>query len=101
MRDTFDFEGESYVVATILAKDAKDADFSEADGKPLPQKEFNMRIVSASLVAGGHENGEEITGKLPYFGAYQEALLKAFTVNGISTGKPSGKDAAVTGPAPE
>lgn len=95
------YDGHIYTVTTITAIDARLSEFSEADGKALPQKEFNLKIVGQSLVAGGHADGQEFANDLPYFGEYQEFLSAAFEVNGIGVNKTKGKDEAVASPAAE
>lgn len=106
MKKIEEYDGVEYTLATITGGTAKEVSLSGEDGNPLPDKEFNLRVVASSLEAGGHKEPMKIAASLPIFfgGVYGRFLHAALLVNGLRTEKKestSGEDQADSSPASE
>lgn len=102
MQKIVTYDGIDYTLATIVAGTMKNISFS-IDGTKLTPKEFNLNIVAASLVAGGHSDTQTFAENLPIFtGDYGEFLGAAFEVNGLKVEKAvKGEEKAGASPAVE
>jgi len=103
---TESFDGQDYTLATITAGTAKKISLSSNNGVPLENHEFNTRLVAASLIAGGHDDGVAITDSLPIFdgSTFGRFLNAALEVNGlkVEAKEPSkGEGQAEASPAAE
>lgn len=93
MKKIEEFDGVEYTLATITGGSAKSISFTEDDGTPLPNKEFNLRLVASSLEAGGHSDAMKVAESLPVFmgGVYGRFLQSAMKVNGLKSDKEEAK----------
>lgn len=102
---TITYEKAVYVLSTITYGNSKGVSFSQDDGTQLPSKEFNMRLIRASVMAGGTSAAEaaELTDGFPVFDSkgFETFFSAAMEVNGLKLeGKKSGEDeAGVSAPA--
>lgn len=101
MKKIEQFDGLDYTLATITAGTSKNGVSLSDDGKPLENREFNIRLVAASLEAGGHTDTIATAESLPVFmnGVFGRFLASSMEVNGLKS--QAGEAGAGASPAAE
>lgn len=102
---TESFDGVEYTLSTITIGSAKKSlSMYPEDGKPLANREFNTRLIMASLTAGGHDNAPDIVDSFPMFDGsiFTRFLQSSMDVNGLKIETPKvGEDESGASEAPK